>query len=726
MTSLYYEDQPEEEGDQYRYCYEDPIEEVDEEQEEDEEHSSEAAGGVVGGYWYSQQQSYQPLLSNNADAFPKETALAAAALNRQLQVAHRMRVLTFFAAIGGFLSGYNTGVIAGALLPLKRVFDLSPLQEEAIVSATIVSAFLASLAGGTINTCLGRRRTLLLAAAVFTSGGLVMFAAPNYAFLVIGEVLLGIGIGLESLTSPLYIAEVAKPSIRGMLVSAYALMMCMGQFFAGILDGVYGELLPPQWAWRFMFGTAMVPGVIMFSGFVGLPESPSWLMTKNEETKAKLILESVRDTDQEVQMELQSLRQTARSNSSDNNSSPHNNNSSNSSVWYSFTEMLRDQSTRNALMVGCGLMILQQICGVNGVMYYAASIYEMAGFQELTSIWLSAFTAFAQIIGLAFSVVLIETAGRRVLVITSLICIGICSMGLGYSFYGARVGSELTVYVDPDCAIQPALVWDGITRNCWDCTSIPGCGFCGNACVKGNETGPQLSFLDDASVSHCPADAEWSYNVCENPYGWMSVLFMVAYLIVLGIGMAGLPWTVNSEIYPVRFRSLAVSISTGTNWLSNLLVSSTFLTINSPQVLTSYGSFYLYASICFIGAAAMYIYLPETKGLSMEQIEQAFLHVGRGHHHRDSTTKHVDPHHTHLADERQPLVRVNQTDGTFCKSSTTSLLKPGDETVLTCEEEDSAASTLDYGSVNVTVNVVSRQDTYEEGEWQWNPNSSQA
>lgn len=314
---------------------------------------------------------------------------------------------------------------------------------------------------------------------------------------------------------------------------------------------------------------------------------------------------------------------------------------------------------------------------------------------------MSAFTAFAQIIGLVFSVVLIEKAGRRVLVISSFVCIGLCSLGLGWSFYAAKIGSGLVMWdrIDPECARQAALVWDGMTRNCYDCVSIPGCGYCGNSCVKGDASGP-LFLVDDNNSNNlltCPAAAtdDWTYDVCTNSYGWMSVLFMVVYLIVFGFGAAGLPWTINSEIYPVRFRSLAVSISTGTNWLFNLLVSSTFLTINSPAVLTSYGSFWMYALICFLGAAWLYIYLPETKGMSMEEIEDAFRRHGKN---LPIGSSEEEP----LLLLQQPRPHINSQDGTFdashedCEKGTSNR---GDDTVNTCEE--SSTSSISYGSVRV-------------------------
>ena len=166
----------------------------------------------------------------HVESQPLLTPSNAAVDSRSSQVVKRMRYLTCIAAIGGFLSGYNTGVISGALLPLTRVFHLSPEQEEFIVTSTIVSAFAFSLFGASLNRIVGRRKTIMKAAAVFTIGAVVLFSARNLLMLIVGEVLLGIGIGVESLTTPLYIAEVAKPRQRGMLVSAYAFMVCFGQF----------------------------------------------------------------------------------------------------------------------------------------------------------------------------------------------------------------------------------------------------------------------------------------------------------------------------------------------------------------------------------------------------------------------------------------------------------------------------------------------------------------
>lgn len=261
-------------------------------------------------------------------------------------------------------------------------------------------------------------------------------------------------------------------------------------------------------------------------------------------------------------------------------------------------------------------------------MYYAASIYEMSEFDEITSVWLSGFTALAQVLGIALSIYFVDKTGRRTLVLTSLALVTISLIGLGFSFYLARVTSEKVTYGEESrtkmCMSQPAIVWDGYTAYCYDCAQIDGCGFCGGLCTRGTEQGPF-----DSKV--CPVGVDWTYHNCSNRYGWLSVFFMVAYLLSFGIGMGGMPWTIASEIFPLRHRSIAVSFTTGTNWMANLIIAATFLSLSSPAVLTAYGAFWLYGGVAFSGFVWMFFTLPETKGLSLEEIERLFQHGSDGY-----------------------------------------------------------------------------------------------
>mmetsp|Transcript_40924 Transcript_40924/g.80073 ORF Transcript_40924/g.80073 Transcript_40924/m.80073 type:complete len:630 (+) Transcript_40924:213-2102(+) len=518
-----------------------------------------------------------------------------------------MLVVTSSAA--GFLFGYDTGVVSGALPSIRHFLHLSPVQEEAVVSSTVAACFLFSLIGGHANNTYGRRPVVLTAAAIFFVGAVSMGVAPSFGWLVAGRTVVGAGVGLSSLTAPMYVAECAPSAVRGRLVTGVSAMITVGQVTAGIVAGL---LTGKDGGWRYMLGLATVPSAVMGIGFFFLPESPRWLAASGRTAEASAVLTKLHGPTPTAAAELSSVLAAVEFDRDPAHPV---------GPLRALVSAVSDPPTSRALRLGCGLMALQQLCGINTVMYYAANIYEAAGFGESAAVWLSAATALAQAVGVIGSMLLVERAGRRILVLCSLAGVAVSLLGLGFSFRMARVSSGMVTVASDECSSQPALVWSGITETCYDCVGINECGYCGGLCVEGDET---VVFGDDA----CPAEAEWAFDACDNPNGWMSVVFMVLYLLSFGMGMGGMPWTITSEIYPRQHRSVANSLSVATNWLGNLIVSATFLTISGPGALTAQGAFWLYGCIAMLGFLWLYYALPETKGKSLEEIEELFRRPG--------------------------------------------------------------------------------------------------
>ncbi|XP_041110793.1 proton myo-inositol cotransporter-like isoform X1 [Polyodon spathula] len=214
-------------------------------------------------------------------------------------------VLAGFSALGGFLFGYDTGVVSGVMLLLKREMNLNALWQELLVSSTVGAAALSALAGGVLNGFLGRRPCILLASFLFSVGAVVLSVAPSKEILLVGRVVVGLGIGVASMTVPVYIAESAPPHLRGRLVTINTLFITGGQLFASVIDGAFSYL--PKDGWRYMLGLSFFPAVLQFFGFLFLPESPRWLIQKGKTQKARRVLSRIRGN-QNIDEEYDSIK----------------------------------------------------------------------------------------------------------------------------------------------------------------------------------------------------------------------------------------------------------------------------------------------------------------------------------------------------------------------------------------------------------------------------------
>jgi MFS transporter, SP family, galactose:H+ symporter len=301
-----------------------------------------------------------------------------------------------FAALGGLLFGYDTGVISGAVIFITKQFGLSAFPEELVVSMVLVGAAAGALSGGKLADRFGRRFMLLVTSAIFIVGALVCAFCTSLGMLLVGRVIVGLGIGLSSTTVPVYISEVSPPKARGWQVSLFQLAITVGILAAYLVDYAFAA----SEGWRWMLGLAVVPGLILGIGILMMPETPRWLLKHGRTTEAGAILRRIRGT-ADVDSELNQV-QTAISQSEE-------------------TGRVRDlwaPAVRPALIVGVGLAIFQQITGINTVIYYAPTIIQSAGIPSASGAILA--TVGIGVVNVVMTIVamwLIDRMGRRPLLL---------------------------------------------------------------------------------------------------------------------------------------------------------------------------------------------------------------------------------------------------------------------------------------------------------------------
>jgi MFS transporter, SP family, galactose:H+ symporter len=331
-------------------------------------------------------------------------------------------VAAAFAGLGGLLFGYDTGVISGAELFLRKDFTLSSFALEVIVSGVLVGAAIGALGGGRLADLYGRRRLLIATAVIFAIGAVICAAASSPTVLIIGRIIVGLGIGLSSGTVPVYISEVSPPAARGWTVSIFQLAITVGILLAYVVDYAFAAIQ----GWRWMLGLAVVPAAVFAIGMIFLPESPRWLVKNGHREAARKVLGRIR-TAAGADAELKDIEASIQ----------------HSDERGRLSDLLHP-SLRAALVVGIGLAILQQITGINTVIYYAPLIIQSAGIPSASGAILA--TAGIGVVNVLMTIVsmwLIDRAGRRPLLLTGIAGMIITLFALGYAFHAPMHGGSL-------------------------------------------------------------------------------------------------------------------------------------------------------------------------------------------------------------------------------------------------------------------------------------------
>jgi sugar porter (SP) family MFS transporter len=349
------------------------------------------------------------------------------------------------AALGGFLFGFDTGIISGALLFIKQEFDLSASLQQLVVGSLLLAAVVGALLGGPISDVWGRKRTLILAALIFGVGALVASFSPNLAVLVVARVLLGLAIGIASMIVPVYIAEIAPPRVRGALVSLQQFMITVGIMVSYLVSYAFSG----SGAWRWMLGVGMIPAAILFVGMLPLPESPRWLLAKDRRQDALGVLRRIRHEEHNPEAELAEIEAVHKM-----------------QAGVGYQDLFRP-SVRPALFVGVGIAFINQMVGVNAVIYYAPTILKDAGFSSSAAILATTGVGVLNMLVTLCALLLIDRVGRRPLLLVGIsgVLLALIVLGAAYLLPGGPSGAGfllvagLLVYIASFAASLGIAIW---------------------------------------------------------------------------------------------------------------------------------------------------------------------------------------------------------------------------------------------------------------------------
>ena len=320
--------------------------------------------------------------------------------------------LSVVAALGGFLFGYDTAVISGTIAQVTEQFGLDALQQGWYVGCALIGSIIGVLFAGILSDKFGRKSTMILSAILFSTSAIGCAVSTDFNQLVIYRIIGGVGIGVVSIISPLYISEVAVAQYRGRLVSLYQLAVTIGFLGAYLVNyqllgySMSNPDVSTGWwnlvfvseVWRGMLGMETLPAIMFFIIIFFIPESPRWLILKGKEEKATNILERIYTSSKEALFQLTETKSVLSSESK--------------SEW----KLLLQPGIRKAVIIGVCIAVLGQFMGVNAVLFYGPSIFENAGLSGGDSLFYQVLVGLVNTLTTVLALVIIDKVGRKKLV----------------------------------------------------------------------------------------------------------------------------------------------------------------------------------------------------------------------------------------------------------------------------------------------------------------------
>ena len=431
-------------------------------------------------------------------------------------------IVAIVASLGGLLSGYDTGVISGALLFINETWILPDTLQGFLVSSVLIGAVIGAATNGILADIFGRKKIIMATAVIFILGSILCAFAPNVYVLIISRIFVGFAVGIVNFVVPLYLSEISPKNLRGTLVSLYQWAITAGILFSYFINAVFAQAV---YNWRWMLFAGVLPGLILFIGMCFMSDTTRWLVSKNREDEAKKVFNKI-EPDIDTNKEIEDIKNTLESG---------NDNKFRFKKWMIMP-----------FVVGVGIMFAQICTGINTIIYYAPTIFKTAGFDSnLTAIYATTGIGVVNFVMTIVAVFFTDRLGRKPLLYFGLtgVMLSLFALGTSFAFAGA-LGSSLK---------------------------------------------------------------------------WVAVGSLVTYIICFAMSLGPIGWILVSEVFPLKIRGIAMSICTVSNFAFNFFVVGSF-----PVLLHRIGgawTFWLFGIVSILCIIFVYFFVPETKGISLEQIE---------------------------------------------------------------------------------------------------------
>lgn len=332
-------------------------------------------------------------------------------------------IIAVVASLGGLLSGFDTGVVSGALLFINETWAISPFEQGWIVSAAIVGAVIGAAMNGSLSDIYGRKKIIVATGVIFAAGSLMCAYATTPYWLIAARVVIGLAVGMVNFVVPLYLSEIAPQKIRGMLVSLFQLAITAGILFSYLINRVFANA---EYNWRWMLGAGLVPAVILLVGITFLGDTPRWLISKKRDDEARKIFLKINPED-DAEAHIKEVRATIQGNSP----------SKKQKVFQKWMLM--------PVFVGVGMMFMQICTGINTIIFYTTTIFKIAGFADnISAIYATIGIGAVNFLMTFVAIFFTDRWGRKPLLYVGLWGVLIALLALGGAFhFAAELGDNL-------------------------------------------------------------------------------------------------------------------------------------------------------------------------------------------------------------------------------------------------------------------------------------------